>query len=154
MSDLAFRTATKDDLHFVVALLSDDELAENREKAMDGDGAGAEYADAFAAMERELYNHILIAEMEGRIVGALQLVFVPGLSRRGATRAIVESVRVVSDQRGKNVGTALMKEAIRRAREGGCSLVQLTSDMRRTRAHLFYRRLGFVQSHFGFKKEL
>jgi GNAT superfamily N-acetyltransferase len=87
-------------------------------------------------------------------VGALQLVFVPGLSRRGAKRAIIESVRVAADLRGRNVGTALMKEAIRLAREGGCSLVQLTSDTRRSRAHLFYRRLGFVQSHFGFKKEL
>jgi GNAT superfamily N-acetyltransferase len=47
-----------------------------------------------------------------------------------------------------------MKEAIRRAREAGCVLVQLTSDTRRTRAHLFYRRLGFLQSHFGFKKDL
>jgi GNAT superfamily N-acetyltransferase len=97
---------------------------------------------------------MLLAETEGRIVAALQLAFVPGLSRRGATRAIIESVRVSSDMRGRNVGTAIMKEAIRRAREAGCVLVQLTSDTRRTRAHLFYRRLGFLQSHFGFKKDL
>jgi GNAT superfamily N-acetyltransferase len=154
MSDLTFRTATRDDLHAVVALLSDDELAENREKPVGGEGVGEEYSRAFAAMESEHYNHMLLAESGGRIVGALQLVFVPGLSRRGAKRAIVESVRVVSDQRGQNVGTALMKEATRLAREGGCSLVQLTSDTRRSRAHLFYRRLGFVQSHCGFKKDL
>jgi GNAT superfamily N-acetyltransferase len=154
MSEITFRTATKDDLHAVVALLSDDELAENREKPVGGEGVGEEYTKAFAAMESEHYNHMLLAESDGRIVGALQLVFVPGLSRRGAKRAIVESVRVVSDQRGQNVGTALMKEATRLAREGGCGLVQLTSDTRRSRAHLFYRRLGFVQSHCGFKKDL
>jgi GNAT superfamily N-acetyltransferase len=154
MSDLTFRTATQDDLHAVVALLSDDELAENREKAIGGDGVGEEYMKAFAAMEHEHYNHILLAEAEGKIVGCLHLTFVPGLSRRGAKRAIIESVRVVSERRGQNVGTAIMKEAIRLAREGGCSLVQLTSDTRRSRAHLFYRRLGFTQSHFGFKKEL
>jgi GNAT superfamily N-acetyltransferase len=154
MSDLIFRTATKDDLHAVVAMLSDDELAENREKAMGGDGVDEEYVKAFAAMESEHFNHMLLAESGGRIVGCLQLTFVPGLSRRGAKRAIIESVRVASDMRGQNVGTSLMKEAIRCAREGGCALVQLTSDMRRTRAHLFYRRLGFIQSHFGFKKEL
>jgi len=154
MSDLTFRTATGDDLHAVVAMLSDDELAENREKPVGGDSVGEEYAKAFAAMEGEHYNHMLLAESDGKIVGCLQIAFVPGLSRRGAKRAIIESVRVVSDQRGKNVGTALMKEAIVRAREGGCSLAQLTSDNRRTRAHLFYRRLGFVQSHVGFKKDL
>ena len=154
MSDLTFRTATGDDLHAIVAMLSDDELAENREKPIGGDGVGEEYTKAFAAMEGEHYNHMLLAEADGKVVGCLQLVFVPGLSRRGAKRAIIESVRVASDIRGQNVGTAIMKEAIRLAREGGCALVQLTSDTRRSRAHLFYRRLGFEQSHFGFKKEL
>jgi GNAT superfamily N-acetyltransferase len=154
MSDLTFRTATEADLHDIVAMLSDDELAENRERPVDGLGVAEEYATAFAAMERERYNHILLAESEGRIVGALQLVFIPGLSRKGTRRALVESVRVASDVRGKNVGTALMKEAVRLAREAACGLVQLDSDTRRSRAHLFYRRLGFVQSHFGFKKQL
>lgn len=152
MSTLSFRNATRDDLHEVVALLADDEIAENREKA--AAEVSEDYAKAFAAMQAEHYNHMLLAESEGRIVGCLQLVFVPGLSRNGTKRAIIESVRVVSSMRGRNVGTSLMKEAIRLAREGGCGLVQLTSDNRRARAHLFYRRLGFVQSHFGFKKEL
>jgi GNAT superfamily N-acetyltransferase len=154
MSTLTFRIATQDDLHAVVSLLADDELAENREKQVAGESVAEEYVDAFAAMEREHYNHMLLAESEGRVVGCLQLVFVPGLSRNGSKRAIVESVRVAADTRGQSVGTALMKEAIRLAREGGCGLVQLDSDTRRTRAHLFYRRLGFVQSHFGFKKQL
>ncbi len=105
-------------------------------------------------LQHETYNRVLLAEDGGRIVGALQLVFVPGLSRSGTKRAIVESVRVVSNLRGQSVGTALMKEAIRLAKENGCSLIQLTSDNRRSRAHLFYRRLGFEQSHIGFKKEL
>lgn len=152
MSELSFRTATKDDLHAVIALLADDEIAENREKPVPG--VSDEYLKAFAAMESEHYNHMLLAESDGRIVGCLQLTFVPGLSRKGTKRAIVESVRVAADRRGANVGTALMKEAIRLAREGGCGIVQLTSDNRRSRAHLFYRRLGFEQSHFGFKKEL
>ncbi|MGA8365200.1 MAG: GNAT family N-acetyltransferase [Solirubrobacteraceae bacterium] len=149
MSTLTFRTAIRDDLPSIIALLADDELAENREQVSSGN-----YAEAFDAMEAERYNHMLLAEIEGRIVGALQLVFVPGLSRKGTKRAIVESVRVAADQRGQSVGTALMKEAVRLAREGGCGLVQLDSDTRRSRAHLFYRRLGFVQSHFGFKKSL
>lgn len=149
MSDITFRTATKDDLKTVVAMLADDDIGENRETALPD-----EYLHAFEAMASEHYNKILIAELDGKIAGSLQLVFVPGLSRGGAKRAVIESVRVKSALRGQNVGTALMKEAIRLAREGGCKLVQLDSDNRRSRAHLFYRRLGFVQSHIGFKKEL
>lgn len=149
MSNVTFRTATKDDLKAIVAMLADDDIGENRETALPD-----EYLHAFEAMESEHYNKVIVAELDDAIAGCLQLVFVPGLSRGGAKRAIIESVRVKSVLRGQNVGTALMKEAIRLAREGGCKLVQLDSDNRRSRAHLFYRRLGFVQSHIGFKKDL
>jgi len=152
MSDISFRLAEDKDLPAIVALLADDEFAENREQS--NPGAADAYAQAFAAMQGEHFNKMLLAERDARIVGALQLAFVPGLSRKGTKRAIIESVRVASRLRGHAIGTALMKEAVRRAKEGGCGMVQLTSDNRRTRAHLFYRRMGFVQSHFGFKKEL
>jgi GNAT superfamily N-acetyltransferase len=105
-------------------------------------------------MQKQGNNRMLLAEMDGKVVGALHLAFVPGLSRRGTTRAIIEAVRVASDARGRNIGTAIMKHAIAEARAGGAKLVQLTSDKRRARAHLFYRRLGFEQSHAGFKKDL
>jgi ribosomal protein S18 acetylase RimI-like enzyme len=152
MSDVTFRYATEADLPAVVALLSDDEFAENRE--LGGDTIAPEYAEAFARMQKQDGNHILLAEQDGKIVGALHLAFVPGLSRRGTTRAIIESVRVASDARGQNIGTAIMKHAIAEAKAGGAKLIQLTSDKRRARAHLFYRRLGFEQSHAGFKKDL
>ena len=152
MSELTFRYATEADLLPVVRLLADDEYAESREKC--GDSVAPEYAAAFAAMRKTPANRILLAEQDGRIVGALQLTFLPGLSRRGATRALIEAVRVASDLRGQNIGSRLMKHAIAEARAAGCALMQLTSDKRRTRAHLFYRRLGLEQSHAGFKMEL
>jgi GNAT superfamily N-acetyltransferase len=152
MSDVTFRYATEGDLLPIVQLLADDEYAESREKG--GDTVAPEYVEAFAAMQKMPANRILLAEQDGRIVGALQLTFLPGLSRRGTTRAILEAVRVATDLRGRNIGTQLMKRAIAEARAAGCKLVQLTSDKRRTRAHLFYRRLGFDQSHVGFKMEL
>ena len=152
MSDITFRYASEADLPAIVKLLSDDEFAENRE--IGGDTISQEYVDAFAAMQKQGNNRMLLAESDGKIVGALHLAFVPGLSRRGTTRAIIESVRVASDARGQNIGTAIMKHAIAEARAGGAKLLQLTSDKRRARAHLFYRRLGFEQSHAGFKKDL
>ncbi len=152
MSDVTFRTACKDDLPKLVELLADDDIAEGREQAK-GDLLPA-YAAAFDAMMQSQDNRILVAEQDGEIIGSLQLVFIAGLSRQGAKRAIVESVRVSSQARGQNTGTLLMKEAITQARAAGCKLVQLTSDKRRTRAHLFYRRLGFLQTHEGFKLDL
>lgn len=152
MSEITFRDAVKADLPTLVALLADDDIAEGREQAR-GDLLPA-YAAAFDDMMKNPDNRIVVAEQDGAIIGSLQLVFIAGLSRQGAKRAIVELVRVSSKARGQNIGTLLMKEAIARARAAGCRLVQLTSDKRRTRAHLFYRRLGFLQTHEGFKLDL
>jgi len=152
MSEMTFRNARREDLPTLVALLADDDIAEGREQAK-GDLLPA-YAAAFDEMSKNSDNRVLIAEIGGEIAGSLQIVTVAGLSRQGAKRAIIESVRVCSKLRGQNVGTALMKEAIAQSRAAGCKLVQLTSDKRRPRAHLFYRRLGFEQSHVGFKLDL
>lgn len=36
----------------------------------------------------------------------------------------------------------------------GCRILQLTSDRRRTDAHRFYERLGFMATHVGMKRKL
>lgn len=45
-----------------------------------------------------------------------------------------------------------MRSAIECARDRGCVIIQLTSDKRRAGAIRFYKRLGFVDSHEGFKR--
>jgi GNAT superfamily N-acetyltransferase len=152
MSEISFRTATEADLPIVVSMLADDDIGESRETK--GAGLPTEYVHAFEEMSRDTNNRVLLAIIDGAIVGSLQLVIFASLSRTGAKRALIEAVRVTSELRGKNIGTALMKHAIAEARAAGCGVVQLTSDRRRARAHLFYRRLGFEQSHVGFKLEL
>jgi GNAT superfamily N-acetyltransferase len=97
---------------------------------------------------------LLLAELDGRVIGMLQLSFIPGLSRRGATRANIEAVRVDSAQRSRGIGRWLIAQAIDEARRRGCKMAQLTSDKRRTQAHAFYGRLGFAASHEGFKLAL
>jgi ribosomal protein S18 acetylase RimI-like enzyme len=95
-----------------------------------------------------------VAVLAGEIVGVLQLTVIPGLSRRGARRAQIEAVRIDRRLRRRGLGEALIRHAIDRARSQGCRLVQLTSDKTRDDAHRFYRRLGFVDSHVGFKLAL
>jgi GNAT superfamily N-acetyltransferase len=146
---LTFRNATNDDLPAVVALIADDDISKAREHAVP-----EAYVEAFAEMSKTPDNRMVLAEQDGVLAGCLQLVFISGLSRGGAKRAIIESVRVASELRGRGIGSALVHHAIDEGRKAGCKLVQLTSDIRRVRAHLFYRRLGFAQSHLGFKLEL
>lgn len=147
MSDLTIRPATADDLPVLVGMLADDPLGAARESPDDL----APYRAAFARIAADPNQHLVIAERDGRPAGTLQLTVVPGLSRQGADRALVEAVRVHTDERGTGLGTELLNWAVAEARRRGCALVQLTSDATRVDAHRFYERLGFEASHLGFK---
>ncbi|WP_228991852.1 GNAT family N-acetyltransferase [Streptomyces sp. DH8] len=150
MSDLEIRPVTSDDLAPVVAMLADDPLGAQRESPDDL----APYRVAFQRLVDDPNQHVVVAVREGRVVGTLQLTIVPGLSRRGATRSIIEGVRVHSDERGSGLGTRLIQWAVDESRRQNCQLVQLTSDATREDAHRFYERLGFTASHVGFKLAL
>ncbi|MFJ3729127.1 GNAT family N-acetyltransferase [[Kitasatospora] papulosa] len=150
MSDLDIRPAALADIPAVVAMLADDPLGAQRESPDDL----APYRSAFRRMRDDPNQHLVVAVREGRVVGNLQLTVIPGLSRRGATRSVIEGVRVHADERGSGLGTQLIQWAVDESRRQGCQLVQLTSDNTRTDAHRFYERLGFTASHVGFKLAL
>ena len=149
MSEPVFRRAIAADLAAIVALLADDVLGAAREKP--GDPA---YAAAFAAIEADPNQLLAVAEDGGRIVGCLQLTFIPGLSHRGAWRGQIESVRIAASERGGGLGRRVFAWAIGECRARGCRLVQLTTDKSRTDARRFYESLGFVASHEGMKLAL
>ncbi|MGK4580795.1 N-acetyltransferase family protein [Kitasatospora sp. HPMI-4] len=149
-SGLTIRPAALTDVPAIVALLTDDPLGATRESPDDP----ALYQDAFVRVSADPNQHLIVAERDGRVIGTLQLSVIPGLSRRGATRTVIESVRIHTTERGGGLGTELIRWAVDRSRELGADLVQLTSDATRTDAHRFYERLGFVASHVGFKLAL
>ena len=152
ISAATFRTAAATDLPAIVAMLADDSLGANRETLEDPPAAC--YRDAFAAIAADPNQLLLLMESGGRIVGFLQLSFIPGLSRRGAWRGQIESVRIASDARGGGFGRAMFAHAIDLCRARGCSLVQLTTDKSRADARRFYEQLGFVATHEGMKLDL
>ena len=146
---MIIREAVEADIEAIALLLADDGLGRGREAP--GDPA---YGRAFAAMSAQPGNVYLVAEDSGALIGCLQFTLIHGLSRKGASRAQIEGVRVRADQRGKGIGEALFEAAFARARDLGCSLVQLTTDRARGDAHRFYERLGFTASHWGMKRVL
>ncbi|MFD7226864.1 GNAT family N-acetyltransferase [Streptomyces sp. NPDC059881] len=150
MSDLQIRPASPADIPAIVAMLADDPLGARRESPDDL----TPYTAAFDRLAEDPNQHLVVAEREGRIVGTLQLTVIPGLSRRGATRAVIEGVRIHADERGDGLGGRLIEWAVDESRRRDCQLVQLTSDVSRTDAHRFYERLGFEASHVGFKRTL
>lgn len=150
MGDLEFRPAASDDVPAIVAMLADDPLGAQRESPDDL----TPYLTALERLSVDPNQHLMVAVREGRVVGTLQLTVIPGLSRKGSTRSLIEGVRIHSDERGSGLGTLFIEWAIEESRRQGCQLVELTSDATRTDAHRFYERLGFTASHVGFKLAL
>lgn len=150
MSGLVFREATLEDVPVIVAMLADDPLGARRETPDDL----SRYREAFAVIDADPHQVLVVCEREGEVAGTLQLTIIPGLSRRGATRALIEGVRVHRDARSGGIGTRMIHWAIAEARARGCAMVQLTTDASRKDAHRFYERLGFEATHIGFKMML
>ncbi|MCX5196563.1 GNAT family N-acetyltransferase [Streptomyces sp. NBC_00249] len=147
---MIFRIATRRDLPAVLALLADEDRVVDPASVV----AGPAQERAFADIEADPRNEMLVLADGEEVLGCLQLTYIPGLGQDGQERALVEAVRVRADRRGGGLGAELMRLAVDRARARGCGLVQLTSNKRRGAAHRFYERLGFERSHEGFKLRL
>jgi GNAT superfamily N-acetyltransferase len=150
---VVLRRAVAADVTAIVGLIASDQLGESRDGVRDATDRAA-YEAAFAAIDSDPAQLLVVAEAAGQVVGTLQLTFIPGLARRGALRAQIEAVRVADGFRGAGLGSAMIGWAIEDARLRGCALVQLTTDKSRGDAQRFYQRLGFVASHEGMKLPL
>lgn len=147
-----FRRARADDVPDIVRLLADDPLGATRERYESP--LPESYARAFRAIEQDANNELVVACRGERVVGVLQLTYVPSLTYQGGWRALIEGVRVDRGERSQGLGKTLFEWAIARARERGCHMVQLTTDKARPDAKRFYESLGFVASHEGLKLHL
>jgi GNAT superfamily N-acetyltransferase len=150
MNDVLIRRATAADVAAIVTMIADDQLGATRESTDDL----TPYLAAFEQIDADPNQLLVVAERNDEVIGTLQLTIIPGLSRRGSTRGLIEAVRVAAPARGSGLGSTLVQWAVEESRTRGCALVQLTSDKTRTEAHRFYTRLGFDNTHEGFKLKL
>ena len=147
--NLSFREATAGDIPTLVQMLADDPLGQKRERfALPLPDS---YLQAFAAIDADPNNELIVAHHGEQILGFFQLTFIPYLTYQGRWRALIEGVRVNRAVRSQGIGQEMFLWAIERARQRGCHLVQLTTDKARPDALRFYEKLGFVASHEGMK---
>jgi ribosomal protein S18 acetylase RimI-like enzyme len=148
ISSITIRRARRDDVGIIVRMLADDPLGSARERLEDP--LPLSYFRAFEALEHASHIHLVVAENgEGVVVGCLQLCILPGLSSQGASRGLIEDVRVATHCRSRGIGEQMVQWAIAEARASGCKLVELFTHRTRVDAQRFYARLGFQPSHVG-----
>ena len=148
ISAVTIRRARRDDVGVIVAMLADDPLGGPRERIEAPLPPG--YFRAFEALAQDPNIHLVVAEDDaGAVVGCLQLCVLPGLSSQGASRALIEDVRVASHCRSRGIGEQLVQWAVAEAQARGCKLVELLTHNTRVDAQRFYQRLGFAPSHVG-----
>jgi ribosomal protein S18 acetylase RimI-like enzyme len=146
-SKVTIRRARQGDVGAIVAMLADDPLGGERERIEDP--LPSSYFRAFEALEINSSIQLVVAEAGGAVVGCLQLCILPGLSSQGASRALIEDVRVASGRRSRGIGQQLVQWAVAEAQARDCKLVELLTHHTRVDAQRFYKRLGFQPSHVG-----
>lgn len=152
MSDLIYRDARPEDVPTILTLCHAGDARGTDTPPLDPETmTDPRYRAAFDEISADPSHRLIVVERDNEIVGTLQISFLPGLPRFGMRRSILENVHVRADQRGDGLGSQMVQWAIERSREAGCGIVQLTSNKIRLDAHRFYRKLGFEQTHEGFK---
>jgi ribosomal protein S18 acetylase RimI-like enzyme len=148
ISSITVRRARRDDVGAIVHMLADDKLGNARERLEDP--LPPSYFRAFEALDRDPNIQLMVAQdSDGAVVGCLQLCILPGLSSQGASRGLIEDVRVASHCRSRGIGEQLVQWAVAEARARSCKLVELLTHQTRVDAQRFYARLGFQSSHVG-----
>ena len=147
-SSIAIRRARRDDVGIIVAMLADDRLGSARERL--DDPLPESYFKAFEKLDHDPNIQLVVAvDGEGAVVGCLQLCVLPGLSSQGASRGLIEDVRVAARCRSRGIGERMVQWAVTEARARDCRLVELLTHNTRVDAQRFYERLGFQRSHVG-----
>ncbi|WP_372369596.1 GNAT family N-acetyltransferase [Candidatus Uabimicrobium sp. HlEnr_7] len=149
---ITFRTAKFDDLSRIVELLANDDLGAKRESAEPS--LPKSYEEAFAAINEDQNNILVVAIIQNIIAGVLQLTLIPSLTYKGGWRSQIEGVRVAKEFRSRGIGREMFEWAIDYSRQKNCVMVQLTTDKQRPNAIKFYQDLGFKATHEGFKFHL
>ncbi|MFH7001641.1 MULTISPECIES: GNAT family N-acetyltransferase [Flavobacterium] len=147
---LKFRRAEAHDLPEIIRLLSDDALGQHREDFQLP--LPQAYIKAFQKIDADPSQELIaVTNGAGDLVGTMQLSYIQYLTYQGGVRAQIEAVRIRREDRGKGFGRLMFEWAIKRSKQKGAHVVQLTTDKKRPEALRFYESLGFMPTHEGMK---
>ena len=147
---IVIRNAEKNDLARVVELMKALIITTSKAEA-EGASTLADYEKVFDRIERDPNHKLIVAEVDGKVVGTADLLIVPNLSHRGLPWAVMENVIVDENVRRKGVAARMIKYLVEVAKKGGCYKIGLSSSTKRPAAHRMYESLGFKQYGLGYR---
>ncbi|MGZ8631230.1 MAG: N-acetyltransferase family protein [Actinomycetota bacterium] len=148
MSAVAVRMASPDDWPAVAGL-----LVELGRGVASGTADDPTHRQSFAGHLRQLGHVTLVAELDGELVGVIDMEYHQRLGDH-RPQARVNDVVVTERARGAGVGTALLRRAEGLARKRGCFRMALVTASWREASIAFYRREGWHDYGEWFVKSL
>ena len=142
MSEVIVRLCITDDLPSVVVLM--DELQE----VARGDKVNfRDISKVFSEMEKlpEVYLNI-VAEISGKIVGFISVIFYRTVFHKGGT-ALINELIITQAERGKGIGGLLVKMAQDEALDRGFDEIEVGTEKTNALAQGFYRKCGFDKEY-------
>ena len=104
-------------------------------------------------LERLGDDRLLVAELEGCVVGFAQLHVSPAIEFDGDAGKLA-ALAVDEDHRRGGIGRMLVEAMEAEARSRGCALLFLTTSEHRAAAHAFYERIGLEYTGRRYAKRL
>ena len=92
---------------------------------------------------RDKNHHIIVCELDGRIVSSCVCVIIPNLTRNVRPYAFVENVVTHSEYRGKGYATACLNYASELAIAAGCYKIMLLTGSKSESTLNFYKNAGY-----------
>ncbi|MEV7872303.1 GNAT family N-acetyltransferase [Streptomyces sp. NPDC088124] len=143
---ITIRPASQTDLHGLLALYA--ELNPD-DTPLSAESAGS----IWKAVRHQQGRTVLVADLDGTLVGTADCVVLPNLTRGGRSILVVENVVVSNAHRRRGVGRHLMEAAVQLAESTGCYKIQLLAADG-YEAHTFYEACGFRPLAQGFRRYL
>lgn len=140
MTDIIIREAKESDLITIRELTL--ELIETM-----GDTEGIDIkliAENCQNLLSEANSHILVAEIEGIIVGFVNFTTRKTILHRGLS-GLIDELIVAESYHGKGIGRQLISIAIEKGRKLGCCEVEVSTEKTNIKAREFYIQCGFTE---------
>ena len=121
--------------------------------------AAMDYPDTADLLENTLPQQMshpdalmLVAVHEQYVVGFISVHFMAQLAVKGEV-CFINYLSVDPASRSMGIGALLLQHAEQQARQRGCYSIELSSNLRRSRAHAFYLKQGYMETSRYFVKE-